>query len=89
VFSFLKVGSSPKSYEGDDLTLDQTPNASWRQAIFNRVVTPGKPDFSGEVNRTKTAEDYKMLWKKAINQQVLLIRMEKENARLRGVYYHF
>jgi hypothetical protein len=30
-------------------------------------------------------EELRALWKKAINQQLLLIRMEKENARLRGV----
>jgi hypothetical protein len=29
-------------------------------------------------------EELRALWKKAINQQLLLIRMEKENARLRG-----
>lgn len=28
--------------------------------------------------------DLRALWKKAINQQVLLIRMEKENAKLKG-----
>lgn len=30
------------------------------------------------------AADLRALWKKAINQQVLLIRMEKENAKLKG-----
>lgn len=30
------------------------------------------------------AADLRGLWKKAINQQVLLIRMEKENAKLKG-----
>jgi hypothetical protein len=30
-------------------------------------------------------EELRALWKKAINQQLLLIRMEKENARLQGV----
>lgn len=28
--------------------------------------------------------DLRALWKRAINQQVLLIRMEKENAKLKG-----
>jgi hypothetical protein len=30
-------------------------------------------------------EELRALWKKAINQQLLLIRMERENARLRGI----
>lgn len=32
------------------------------------------------------AVDLRALWKKAINQQVLLIRMEKENAKLKGSF---
>ena len=28
------------------------------------------------------------LWKKAINQQILLIRMERENAKLYGKHYN-
>lgn len=32
----------------------------------------------------RTATDYRALWKKAIHQQILLIRMEKENQRLEG-----
>jgi len=32
----------------------------------------------------RTREDYKHLWQKAIKQQILLIRMEKENKRLKG-----
>lgn len=64
---------------------NQTPTGSWRQAIFNRVVTPGKTDESDEREiRKRTKEELRELWKKAINQQLLLIRMEKENARLRG-----
>lgn len=73
-------------------------NSSWRQAILNRVVTPNKDhdkenDKSGNIGIMKTPEtipkrrtkqELRDLWKKAINQQVILIRMEKENARLRG-----
>lgn len=61
---------SPKQYLG-----------SWRQAIFKRVVTPNKPT---QVKRKRTKEEFRGLWKKAIHQAVLLVRMEKENARLRG-----
>lgn len=34
----------------------------------------------------RTPEHYRMLWKKAIKQQVVLIRMEKENKRLKGTW---
>lgn len=37
----------------------------------------------GESGRRTTA-DYRGLWKKAIHQQILLLRMEKENQRLEG-----
>lgn len=39
-------------------------------------VKPGK----------KTKEELRQLWKMAIDQTVLLVRMEKENARLKGTY---
>ena len=32
----------------------------------------------------RTAADYRTLWKTAIHQQILLLRMEKENQRLEG-----
>lgn len=106
-YSFLKVGNSPKisPTEGESNKDKQhQQSGSWRQAILNRVVTPGKDqdnnnkhDFKS-VNlgnaknslqqstpaKKKTKEELRDLWKKAINQQVILIRMEKENARLRG-----
>lgn len=37
-----------------------------------------------EVKKKLDATDLRALWKKAINQQVLLIRMEKENEKLKG-----
>ncbi|KAK7169187.1 hypothetical protein R3I93_005241 [Phoxinus phoxinus] len=54
------------------LNLDQDPQAS-----------PLSPEqgFGGEKGRRCPA-DYRALWKKAIHQQILLIRMEKENQRL-------
>ncbi len=39
--------------------------------------------FGGEKGRCSPA-DYSALWKNAIHQQILLIRMEKENQRLEG-----
>jgi len=35
----------------------------------------------------RSRDELRALWKKAINQQLLLIRMEKENARLRGTHF--
>lgn len=78
-------------------------SGSWRQAILNRVVTPGKDkdnkdnDKSGmnikknqQTNvRKKSKEELRDLWKKAINQQLILIRMEKENARLKRKFQKF
>ncbi|XP_077071713.1 TBC1 domain family member 4 isoform X3 [Siphateles boraxobius] len=54
------------------LNQDQDPQAS-----------PMSPEegFGGEKGRRCPA-DYRALWKKAIHQQILLIRMEKENQRL-------
>jgi TBC1 domain-containing protein 4 len=98
--SFLKVGNSPKMSptEGEaNNRLQQS--SSWRQAILNRVVTPGKDQDSKEAAKSahsniskaklipvikRTKDELRALWKKAINQQLILIRMEKENARLRG-----
>lgn len=95
---FLKVGNSPKMSptEADGNNSVQS-NSSWRQAILNRVVTPNK-DHEKENDKTesigikvpqtppirRTKQELRDLWKKAINQQLILIRMEKENARLRG-----
>ncbi|XP_058793503.1 TBC1 domain family member 1 isoform X2 [Phymastichus coffea] len=96
---FLKVGNSPKMSptEGEDINKQQQ-NGSWRQAILNRVVTPAKDQDSKDAAKNaslgagkyqstsavkRSKEELRDLWKKAINQQLILIRMEKENARLR------
>ncbi|XP_043254018.1 TBC1 domain family member 1 isoform X1 [Colletes gigas] len=92
---FLKVGNSPKMSPTEaDGNNSMQSNSSWRQAILNRVVTPNKDhdkenDKSGNMKtpqttpKRRTRQELRDLWKKAINQQVILIRMEKENARLR------
>ncbi|XP_034946750.1 TBC1 domain family member 4 isoform X2 [Chelonus insularis] len=95
---FLKVGNSPKMSptESEESNRIQSNNSSWRQAILNRVVTPGKDQDVRDGDKTgssinsnqgsmpkRSKEELRELWKKAINQQVLLIRMEKENTRLR------
>ncbi|KAJ4444134.1 hypothetical protein ANN_05923 [Periplaneta americana] len=91
---FLKVGHTSRTSPTQEPNQDVTRQpGSWRQAIFNRVVTPNK-GLPGERGLGATTpkqhpvkrdrEELRALWKKAINQQLLLIRMDKENARLRG-----
>lgn len=69
---------------------------SYRRAIFDSVVTPSKlpnnaeglvpSNISFPENGTvkKSREQLRELWRKAIKEQRLLIRMEKENSKLRG-----
>jgi len=93
----LKVGNSPKiSPTETDGNNTVQANSSWRQTILNRVVTPNKDHNSTEIEKVgviknsetsikrRTKQELRDLWKKAINQQLILIRMEKENAKLRG-----
>ncbi|XP_046369394.2 TBC1 domain family member 1-like isoform X2 [Haliotis rufescens] len=103
---FLLAGSpSPGFAESTSSSLSTTlpdeftpyrKRSSWRQAIFNRVVTPVQipesPSFSDEADidfeppRTLTPTKIRCLWKKAILETLLLIRMEKENQSLRGYF---
>jgi len=81
-----------------DLTPSPRKAGSWRQAIFQQVKTPNQANNfkvgftlkSGQrgdnQSSGRTRENYRQLWAKAINQQILLIRMEKENRRLRGFH---
>lgn len=73
---------------------------SWRQAIFKRVMTPAKLNQQQEEqqgqeeertneNKIRSREELRELWKKSIHQAVLLVRMEKENARIKGLYLYF
>lgn len=60
---------------------------SWRQAIFKRVMTPGKTQQDEEEKfhvKVRSKEELRELWRKSIHQAVLLVRMEKENARIKG-----
>lgn len=81
---FLKVGNSPKSSTSEDHSLNKLDAGSWRQAIFKRVIAPKIDEIPEEPRRKKTKEDLRELWKKAIKQAILLVRMEKENARLKA-----
>ncbi|VEN42372.1 unnamed protein product [Callosobruchus maculatus] len=81
---FLKVGNSPKSASSEDSSPNRLDAGSWRQAIFKRVVTPNKIEKSDQPPRKRSKEELKILWKKSIYQTILLVRMEKENARLKA-----
>ncbi|CAK1592868.1 unnamed protein product [Parnassius mnemosyne] len=69
-------------------------DATWRQAIYEKAIQPpeveedeltsthllGRP----KINQGKRSkEQLRQLWKMAIDQTILLVRMEKENARLK------
>lgn len=76
---FFKVGSpKPNKDEPSPRNLD----GSWRQAIFKKVVSTNNKETEMRVKKTK--EELRELWEKAIHQAILLVRMEKENARLRA-----
>lgn len=70
-------GDSPQNFSG----------GSWRQEIFNRVVTSGKTAEANEEapKRHRTKEELRSLWKKSIHQAILLVRMEKENVLIKGL----
>uniref|UniRef100_A0A668ADD7 TBC1 domain family member 4 n=1 Tax=Myripristis murdjan TaxID=586833 RepID=A0A668ADD7_9TELE len=54
------------------------------QDPFGRLLPSSSESLSGERPK-RTGADYRALWKTAIHQQILLLRMEKENQRLEGV----
>ncbi|XP_049824909.1 TBC1 domain family member 1 isoform X2 [Aethina tumida] len=81
---FLKVGNSPRSTSSDDGSPNKPDGGSWRQAIFKTVVTPSKKEEVKDPPKKKTKEELRALWRKSIHQAILLVRMEKENARLRA-----
>ncbi|KAH9523155.1 Eukaryotic translation initiation factor 3 subunit F [Bulinus truncatus] len=88
--------SSTVSSPLDDHTLlasNRRPSSSWRKAIFNRVCTPQHSLEFGDSDSQANSDDGKLhntveiraMWKKAILETLLLIRMEKENHDIRGV----
>ncbi|CAB3233668.1 unnamed protein product [Arctia plantaginis] len=87
---FLKVSDSRQTANESGSENDPT----WRQAIYEKIVQPaevqGEGDLSsnllGKVSSPKekrSKEELRQLWKMAIDQTILLVRMEKENARLK------
>ncbi|XP_048487965.1 TBC1 domain family member 1 isoform X4 [Plutella xylostella] len=92
---FLKVSDNRPSVAGGEGGAAQ--EATWRQAIYQKVINPA--DGQGEdVSATtllnlqparpagagrRSREQLRQLWRLAIDQTVLLVRMEKENRKLR------
>ncbi|XP_031331807.1 TBC1 domain family member 1 isoform X1 [Photinus pyralis] len=77
---FFKVGSSPKLTVPEEGS-PKLDTGSWRQAMFKRVITPSKQEIC---LKKRSKEELRMLWKKSIHQAILLVRMEKENAKLKA-----
>lgn len=77
--------------------LSKTNSYGYRQTIFHSVVTPSKKEsisadpelgipqsasWAEMVGRKKSSQELRALWRKAIMEQILLIRMERENNSL-------
>ncbi|XP_012689477.2 TBC1 domain family member 4 isoform X2 [Clupea harengus] len=85
---FLSVASplnKPQgSIHGPDMDardlLPLSPRAL-QQDPLSRMLSPDQEPSTGESGSRSPAE-YRSLWRKAIHQQILLLRMEKENQRL-------
>ncbi|XP_056281597.1 TBC1 domain family member 4 isoform X2 [Pseudoliparis swirei] len=83
---FLRVASPmnrpPASMQcPDHPDSSELPPLSPRLDPLGRPLPPPRDPFSGERPKM-TGPDYRALWKTAIHQQILLLRMEKENQRL-------
>lgn len=93
---FMKVGATRRHSSSDEEPTEAAiEETSCRQSIFQRVNTPVRGsnhsgDYPGEPPLTpgfavrRTREELRSLWRKAIQEQVLLIRMEKENRQLQA-----
>ena len=52
-------------------------------------VIPQSTSWSQMVRRRRSAKELRALWRKAIMEQILLIRMERENNSLQGIFPFF
>ncbi|CAG9576947.1 unnamed protein product [Danaus chrysippus] len=82
---FLKVSDNRSTATGNNGN-----DSTWRQAIYEKVLQPNieTEDHSQSNQRPsqvkkRTKEELRQLWKMAIDQTILLVRMEKENQRLK------
>ncbi|XP_007547221.1 TBC1 domain family member 4 isoform X1 [Poecilia formosa] len=79
-----KPSASMQDTDGSDATelLPLSPRASDPGLDpLRRLLSPAS-DQPADKKPKKTGADYRALWKTAIHQQILLLRMEKENQRL-------
>ena len=67
--------------EARDL-LPLSPHLSPLGCQMSRSTSPDGGPPGGRPRRT--VADYRLLWRNAIHQQILLLRMEKENQKLEG-----
>ncbi|XP_069058214.1 TBC1 domain family member 1 isoform X5 [Pleurodeles waltl] len=81
---FLRVATpqksfdSPNRYEGERLDLgDLVPRSPLEPVFEDGPLGPA-------MQRTRTSQELRDLWQKAILQQILLLRMEKENQKLQA-----
>ncbi|XP_048778738.1 TBC1 domain family member 1-like isoform X3 [Ostrea edulis] len=93
-----RQSASPSLQGGSGDTPKTARRGSWRQAIFNRVVTPVRPTDKPPIVLEKTEtestkpgnirspEELRTLWKKAIQQTVLLLKIEKEKQDIKKVF---
>ncbi|XP_022536340.2 TBC1 domain family member 4 isoform X1 [Astyanax mexicanus] len=75
-----KAAASTADMDGHEL-LPLSPCALDPRQDALAGLLPSEQSTGGETG-CRTPADYRALWKKAIHQQILLIRMEKENQRL-------
>uniref|UniRef100_A0A8B9HVU1 TBC1 domain family, member 4 n=1 Tax=Astyanax mexicanus TaxID=7994 RepID=A0A8B9HVU1_ASTMX len=75
-----KAAASTADMDGHEL-LPLSPRALDPRQDALAGLLPSEQSTGGETG-CRTPADYRALWKKAIHQQILLIRMEKENQRL-------
>ena len=61
------------------------PVSGEKSPLVARTSCDGSTSSSGSAVRPRrSGDELRQLWKKAIHQQVLLNRMERENARITG-----
>lgn len=93
---FMKISTTKTPTLIEESPSAESPE-SFRQGILSRIHTK-RSDLKGlgsqkkvsfedeefeEPRRRRTREELRELWKTAINQQILLIQMEKENKKLK------
>ncbi|KAF8794197.1 TBC1 domain family member 1 like protein [Argiope bruennichi] len=88
---FLRVGSKKGNFPLKEIKEQHGSKGSWRKMLFNRVQRPFTKDIIfGEITEEKRMEvpkhssaHLKALWKKAIMEQIILIRLEREQKKLK------